>query len=151
MKISRYNPFNLKLARYRPFSLMDSMFENMDRLMSNSFGFPYPTSTITDISVKETENEHVIRAEVPGFTEDQISIEVSNNVLCVKGEANVEKEEDGFCSSSIQSFHRSWALESGVKPEEIEAKLKNGILVIKVPKAKQLEEEGKVYIPVLKE
>jgi len=98
-----------------------------------------------------TEETYEINVELPGVSENDISVELHNNVLTVKGEKRFEREEKGktyyFSERRYGSFHRSFRVPEDVEAEKVTAGFKDGVLTIKVPKKVQ-HEEASLKIPV---
>lgn len=80
-----------------------------------------------------------INIELPGVTEDDVSVELHDGVLSVKGEKKVERSEtrEGFFFSERQygRFQRSFRLPPDAAEEGVEASVSHGVLRIKVPRA----------------
>jgi len=93
------------------------------------------------IDVGETENEFVIKADVPGCKAEDIDISVSGNTLTISGEKKeeVEKKEKGYyhVERSYGAFRRDIMLGSEVDPANVEAECKDGVLSITVPKSEK--------------
>lgn len=96
---------------------------------------PFVPST----NVSETEQEYEVTMELPGLKPEEISVEMKEGHLLVRGEKSSEKEEKGKTFHRIERHHgkfqRMIPLELPVKEEEIEAKLEEGVLRIVAPKA----------------
>jgi HSP20 family protein len=90
------------------------------------------------MDVVETENEIEITAELPGLEEKDVQVNVVDNVLTIKGEKKSEKEETDknyrMFERSYGSFSRRLELPNGVNPDDIKARLANGVLKVTVPK-----------------
>lgn len=93
---------------------------------------------IPDIDVYESEDKISVIAELPGLDEKDISIELVNNVLIIKGEKKIDKEKkkDNYhiIERSYGSFHRTIQLPSSVNENEIKATFKNGLLNVDIKK-----------------
>jgi len=93
------------------------------------------------IDVVETESDYVLRADLPGLTEQDVSIELENDVLAVSGERTSEREERmaGYqrIERSSGSFRRSLRLPEGVDAEAVTATFEHGVLEVRVPKPEQ--------------
>ncbi len=90
------------------------------------------------IDVEEKEGAVHVKAEVPGITENDLNVTISDNVLTIAGEKKEEKTEEqkGHCVVSERffgSFSRKVVLPEGIKADEIKAEYKNGVLSIDVP------------------
>lgn len=90
------------------------------------------------IDFHETEKEFRLTAELPGMTEEDIELNLSQEVLTLRGEKKEEKVEDdkGWYRMERQygSFSRSIPLPAEVDSAAIEATMKNGVLKIVMPK-----------------
>ena len=87
---------------------------------------------------KETDEEYVVKFDIPGVKKEEVSIEVESNRLTVSGERREEKEEKNekhFLSETYHgSFMRSFNLPTAVKEDKVDAKYSDGVLTIKIPK-----------------
>ena len=92
-----------------------------------------------DFDVAETEKDYVITGEIPGMDVKDIHITLTNGVLTVKGEKKEEKEEKEKNFHRIErhygSFHRSFRVPDGIKTDALDARYKDGILTLTLPKA----------------
>jgi len=93
------------------------------------------------IDVADSENEIVVKAEVPGCKTEDIDISVHGNTLTISGEkkAEEEKKEKGYyhLERSYGSFRRELSLPDGVDPDKVEASCKNGVLTVTLPKSEK--------------
>ncbi len=140
-----------------PWAPFDSLRREIDRLFEavsiNPWGlslarptlpFEMPWSRQTSwavnpaVDISETDGEFEISAELPGMTEKNIDVKLSNGNLVIKGEKSEEKEEDQkdyhLSERRYGSFVRSFAVPEGVDADKIEATFTNGVLKIKLPK-----------------
>jgi HSP20 family protein len=90
------------------------------------------------MDVRDLEDEYVVEMEIPGMSEKDISISLSNGLLTLSGEKKQESEtKEGcyYCSErSFGRFDRSIPLEDEIDAEKVEAKFRNGLLKIRIPK-----------------
>jgi HSP20 family protein len=90
------------------------------------------------VDIYETENELVIKADLPDVNENDIDVRVENNMLTIRGERKFDQKvkEDNYLriERSYGSFSRSFALPNTVNTEAIKAEYKNGTLNIELPK-----------------
>jgi HSP20 family protein len=90
------------------------------------------------MDLAESEKDVVIKAELPGVDPNDVEINVTGNMLTVRGEKKEEKEEKKrdyhFVERSYGGFHRSVQLPSSVNPEKVDAEFKNGVLTVKLAK-----------------
>lgn len=83
-----------------------------------------------DIKTRETDTEHLIRIAAPGFEKDEVKVEISDNMISIRGEKNEQNDEWNFSGT----FSRSFTLPSNIMVDKIKGELKNGILLITIPK-----------------
>jgi HSP20 family protein len=89
----------------------------------------------------EAEGHFVLKADLPGLAEEDVSIEVRDNALTISGErkAEHEKRERGWyrVERSFGRFSRSLTLPEGVDPDAITANFDRGVLEVTIPKPEQ--------------
>ncbi|MFO0830810.1 MAG: Hsp20/alpha crystallin family protein [Phycisphaerales bacterium] len=90
------------------------------------------------VDVSETDKEVLVRASVPGFTKDQVTIEVNDDVLTITAEKSEEVEEknERFIRRERRAGRliRSLPLPSPVADDKARAELKDGVLTVAIPK-----------------
>jgi HSP20 family protein len=90
------------------------------------------------VDIFETENEIVLKADVPAVDPKEIDIEVQNQTLTIKGHRQFEKSEatKGVhrVERSYGSFVRSFTVPTTVDTEKVAADYKNGVLTVSLPK-----------------
>jgi len=95
------------------------------------------------VNVTEDENFFHLEAEIPGMKDNDISIEVHNGVLTIKGhkenKSDTENESYHIREFSSQSFERSFKLSDRVDTEKVSAKIDNGVLKVDLPKHVQIK------------
>ena len=89
----------------------------------------------------EKDDHFVLRADLPGLSEDDVSIEVQDNTLTVSGERKAEHEEHNRgwyrLERSFGRFSRSLTLPEGVEPDAVTAEFRNGVLEVRIPKPEE--------------
>jgi HSP20 family protein len=89
----------------------------------------------------QTEDEVVLKASLPGFKPEQVQVNVTGDVLTIKGEAREEQETQERAYHVRErrwgSFERSLMLPSGVAADKARADFENGILTVTLPKAEE--------------
>jgi len=90
------------------------------------------------VDIAEREDAYVVKMELPGVSKDDVKITTQDNILTICGEKKQEKESKGANYHRIEraygSFQRLFTLPGTVKENEIEAVIKDGTLVITLPK-----------------
>ena len=90
------------------------------------------------VDIYETENELVLKADVPDVSQKDIDVRVENQTLTIAGSRNFEKTEDskGFhrIERSYGNFVRSFAVPNSFDTDAIRANYQNGVLTVKLPK-----------------
>lgn len=137
----------MSLTRWDPFREMMTLREAMNNLFEESFVRPATltrtetgeTAAPLSIDMYETENEVVVEAPLPGFTPEEVEIELQNNVLTLKAERTEEREREEATyhvrERRYGRFYRKLALPTDVNADEAEAVFENGILKLQLPKA----------------
>jgi len=101
------------------------------------------------LDVVEEKDKYLIHADVPGFTKDQINLQIHDGVLTVKGESSSSKEESDpdrkyhRVERSSGSVFRSMRLPEGIKEDEVSATCENGVLKVTIPKLENVEQKKK--------
>ena len=89
----------------------------------------------------EAEDHFVLKADLPGLTEDDVAIEVQDNVLSISGErkGEYERKERGFyrLERSFGKFSRTLTLPEGIDADRIAAKFEHGVLEVSIPKPEE--------------
>ena len=104
------------------------------------------SSPNTDI--EETESNFIVKSEMAGLSENDIKVSVEDSILTIKGERKEEKVEENekkYHRKEIrsESFERRFTLPENTEFSKIEAKYKDGILEVVIPKVKKEEEKPK--------
>jgi len=137
-----------KLTRWEPAREMMTLREAMDRLFDDAFTRPLSvrdgwTMASPAIDMYQTDNEVVVKASIPSLKAEDVQINVSGDVLTLKGEVKQEEERQDKAwhirEHRFGSFERSIALPTDVKSDKAEAMFENGILTITLPKADEVK------------
>lgn len=103
------------------------------------------------IDIVEKEKAFEITAELPGLDTKNIDLQISDDILTIKGEKQEEKEEkakDRYISERrYGSFRRSLQIPGGVDVDKIDASFKNGVLTVSLPKSPESQKKQK-SIPI---
>lgn len=138
--------FLTRFERWDPFEELNTLRNRMERL-STRFNFPgtdeemFQAKWAPTADVVETKDALLIKAELPGMTEQDITVQVENGVLTIEGERKLEKdtEEKGYrrIERSYGSFFRTFMLPPNVQSEKIAANYVNGVLELTIPKKEE--------------
>lgn len=98
---------------------------------------------VPDVDLRETDQEFVLTATVPGMEKEDIDIDVTNDSITISGERKSEEEKPGeryhLREQSYGSFRVRYSLPADVRPDDVKAHYKNGILKVELPKAEAKE------------
>src|SRR5215467_7236031 len=139
---------SMAISRWDPFRDLNVLQDRMNRLFNDAgrgWRTDEPAATTTwspAVDIFETENEIVVKAEVPGVDRKDISLNLESNVLTLKGERKFEKEtkEENYhrIERAYGGFSRAFSIPATVDEEKIRADYQDGILRIALPKKKQV-------------
>jgi len=137
----------MAIIRWDPSRELTSLQGEMNRLFNTFFDTPTSGNGGTSrrwvpaMDLVETEDTYVLRADLPGMGEDDVTIEVENSVLTVSGERKAEHEAKGEGYYRVErafgGFSRSLTLPEGVDPEAVAATFDKGVLEVRIPKPEQ--------------
>jgi HSP20 family protein len=138
----------MALIRWEPVRELNTLQSEMNRLFNTLFDAPAPGDGggtlrrwIPAMDLVETDEDFVLRADLPGLSEGDVNIELEDNVLTVSGERKSEHEErkEGYyrVERASGSFSRSLTLPEGVAPEGIKASFDRGVLEVRIPKPEE--------------
>ena len=124
----------MALIKWDPSEGLSSLRGEMDRLLEDFWKRPWR-------EVSDNKKSVVVKVQVPGVPKENIQVNVTDDVLTVKGEVKEEekKEDKNYYHREIRygSFSRTVPLPTAVIAEKAAAKLKDGVLEIKIPKSKE--------------
>jgi HSP20 family protein len=139
----------MALVRWEPARELSSLQSEMNRLFNTFFDTPTTTGGnggavrrwIPSMDLVETEEHFVLRADLPGLSQEDVAIELEDNVLTVSGERRAEHEDkkEGFyrVERSFGQFRRSLTLPDGVDADAITATFDKGVLEVRIPKPEE--------------
>jgi len=139
MTLVKWNPTRSLITDFD--RIFDSMFTHDSQRLSLA------QSCMPAVDVTETETEFLLSADMPGLDKKDVSIDIHDGVITIKGESAIdnEKSTDDYRIRERQlgSFNRSFRLPDNVNEVKVAAKFKNGVLMITLPKAKEVLPEGR--------
>ncbi|MBI4948308.1 Hsp20 family protein [Candidatus Berkelbacteria bacterium] len=133
---------NMQLTPWSPFQAIDRMQEEMNDMVERTFGRGDWTralgTTVGAMNIHENEKEYEIEFQVPGYSDEDLTIEMTEDTLTVSGNKKHEERKDGKSAVRREwqhsEFSRSIRFASPIVEEKVEAKLENGTLTIVAPK-----------------
>lgn len=140
----------MALARWTPARDIMTVRDEMNRLMNEFFGRSggdegtwYSGAWSPPVDIYETDAALVMKAELPGFSKDDIQIELKENALVIRGERKREDEvkEGSFHRTErvYGAFQRSFLLPTTVDQGKVEASYNNGVLELRLPKVEKAQ------------
>ena len=128
------------LSIWNPIHEMDALFHN--RLASVLGGEGQASESWSPVvDIEETEQEYVIRAELPGMDKDKVKVTVEDGVLTLSGERDLERTVEGKTYHRIErthgTFSRSFTLPEDSDAESVAAQFTNGVLAVRVAKREE--------------
>lgn len=142
MRLLRKPGFEMPLSRLR--DQLNQIFEQPDFAMSDLLGGGW----LPAVDVLDDKDKLTVKAELPGFKREDLDVSVHDNNLVISGErkSDEEKKDGEFYRSErfYGKFHRSISLPSTVDTGKIQAKYRDGVLTVTLPKnekakAKQID------------
>jgi HSP20 family protein len=130
----------MTLLKYSPFADVDDMpgFRQMQDTLSRFLSEPSSRPWTPAVDILETENELVLKMDVPEVELKDVDIRLENQTLTVKGERKFENREDSKAYHRIErsygTFARTFNLPDTLDTEKVRADYKNGVLNITLPK-----------------
>jgi HSP20 family protein len=113
----------------------------MDKLFAEMNGLPkfaFERSSL-DLDVKETDDNVVVTASVPGVKPEDLTVEINKGVLTISGESKAEHEETKgtwhLQERRVGSVQRTITLPTAVYDDEAKAALSDGVLTVTIPKS----------------
>ena len=133
------------LSRFEPFSVAGNLQEQINRVFKDVLGRSGEESNLTTwapaVDIFETEQELVVKADLPDIDPKDLDIRVEDNILTIRGERKFEKKVDKDNYLRVEraygSFARSFSLANTVNTEAIKADYQNGVLTLSIPKREE--------------
>ena len=138
----------MTIVSWDPFKEVATLQDRINRLFNDAFPRKNDSGDEADaaewrpaVDIFETDKAVVLEVELPGVTKEDVSVEVKENILTIKGERKVEMEDrnDTFYrrERAYGLFRRAFNLHYVVNPEKIKARFIDGVLRIEVPKPEE--------------
>lgn len=140
------------MRRWDPFREISTLRDRMERMFDDSLsgafrgeGEPMAADWMPAVDVFENDAEIRVRAELPGLTEKDVEVCIEDGKLVLRGEKKLEKveeKEDGHyrrVESRYGSFYRSLPLPGDITEKDIDARIKDGVLEVRLPKPEKAQ------------
>jgi HSP20 family protein len=136
------------LVRWDPLREMVTLREAMDRLLAESFvrpdsAFPLLGVEGPAVDMYQAKDEIVVRAAIPGVKPEDIEIQVTGDILSIKGELKEEEkiEEGNYLRKErhFGQFCREFTLPTQVSTDKAKAEFEHGVLTLRLPKAEAVK------------
>jgi len=104
------------------------------------------------VDVYETENEYVIKADMPGVKKENLQITIEQNQLEINGKienGTAKEEEIKYSEYNLYDYHRVFTVGNSINRDGIGANLENGVLTLMLPKSEDIKPK-KIEIKVEK-
>jgi HSP20 family protein len=124
---------------------LETLRERFDRFARDfpRFG-EVPEASGISLDIQETDDAVIVKASVPGIKAEDLTVDVRNDLLTVRGETREERDEtEGTWHRKerrVGRFYRAVTLPATVTEVNAEARLADGVLEIRLPKAEHTEE-----------
>ena len=138
----------MTLVKWTPKREMMNFFDDVDQMISQAFTHPLETkneswSFSPFMNVNESNLEYTASIELPGVDKKDVEVQISEGILTVIGERkNSQKEKDSsfiWKEAFHGAFRRSFELSNAVQEDKIKACFKNGVLILTIPKAEEVQ------------
>jgi HSP20 family protein len=138
MSLIRWNPVLGGSSRGIT-SIQDEVDRLFDGLLTrNGLQGDFRSTFTPAVDVEETANDFIVRADLPGLDQKDVKVNLMGDTLTIRGERRQEKERKGNVHRVERiygSFERTFTFNTPVKNEGIQARYRDGVLEIVVPKA----------------
>jgi len=135
----------MAIVRWDPFRDVAALQDRINRIFNESFGRSQDLEDDVGlydwrppVDIYETNDGVVLKVELPGIKKEDVSVEIKDNVLTLKGERLLDpeiKDENYYRKErSFGKFNRSFSLQEPIKPDLIKASFKGGVLTIEIPR-----------------
>lgn len=145
--MDRWRPFSVAVERWEPFRNFGNLQGEVDQLFDSFFGRPTVAAgermwaPLADM--RETKEDVVLTFELPGISEKDVSLSIMGDVLTMKGERKLDRDQegDGYYQRErvYGKFERSVPLPVRVQSDKVKATYRDGVLEVRLPKAEEVK------------
>jgi len=97
---------------------------------------------VPPVDIYETENEFVIKAEMPGVKKDAVDVTLEKNELEINGKVNgnfPDEKNIKYSEFGLYNYHRKFTVSNAIDGNKLTASLENGILTLNLPKREEVK------------
>ncbi|MFL6052260.1 MAG: Hsp20/alpha crystallin family protein [Actinoallomurus sp.] len=127
------------MLRRDPFTDVQELLNRMTGLIQPAAEAEAERPWMPVAEIDEDDDGYVVRLELPGIMPDDIDIGIRDRELCVNGEVREEEERSNALRVRTGRFHRHTSLPSDVDPDNVEASMDQGVLTLRIPKARRAQ------------
>jgi HSP20 family protein len=137
----------MTIIRWEPLRELGTLQNEMNRLFNTVFDAPSPGGNgalrrwMPAMDLVESGDHFVLRADLPGLSEEDVRIELEDQTLIISGERKAEHEDgkEGYyrLERAFGSFSRTLQLPKGIDPEAVTARFDRGVLEVRIPKPEE--------------
>lgn len=148
--VTERRPASSSGGQQAQWAAIDPVSERMRRMLEQTLGTFVTPALLSEaaawtplVDIEEEDDAYVIEAELPAAKREDINIELAGNELAITGEIK-ERERTGVVrrkSRRVGQFDYRVTLPNHVDPKKIDAKLHEGVLTIRIPKAEQAQRQ----------
>jgi HSP20 family protein len=141
----------MNIMRWDPFRELEEMGERFNRTFGGYGKRMLPRMpeagrealTVPDwapmVDISETNDEYLVKAEVPEVKKEEVRVRVEDGVLAIEGERKQEKEEKGKKFHRVERYYgtflRTFSVPENVDEKKVRAEFKDGVLIVHLPKS----------------
>lgn len=133
----------MHIIKWNPFRELEDIQTRLNRVFGefppHAEEPPFFAKWAPAVDIQETDQEYLIKAELPEVKKENVKVEVVDGTLTIEGERTMEKEENGKKFHKVEraygKFMRQFALPLDVETAKLEAEFKDGVLNVHLPKA----------------
>ena len=135
----------MNIVKWNPFSDLEDISARLNRVFNQiparatETGGPFFADWAPPVDISETDNEYLIKAELPEVKKENVKVEMLDGVLTIEGERSREKEEKDKKFHKVEraygKFVRQFALPNAVEAAKVAAEFKDGVLNVHLPKS----------------
>jgi HSP20 family protein len=137
----------MTIVRWEPLREFSTLQNEMNRLFNTVFDAPSPSNGgamrrwMPAMDLVESGDHFVLRADLPGLSEEDVKIELEDTTLTISGEraAEHESKDEGYyrLERAFGAFSRTLQLPKGIDPEAVSASFDRGVLEVRIPKPEE--------------